>query len=602
MRFRFLERFAPSARTQRRFEKIGGGVFTWVGYPFRLLFGLAKMLGQMVASWWESRNLRYLLQGLPAFILAIALLVVGALVFFQDRAALAQEYESLGARALMEAKQKNSLGMDAKAAIALAQTCYKRLSPAQAPENMYHMAETYELQRQYGAAVSIYDSLAPLDPKKKGYGPAHYQVAMRLLASKPNPRQIFEAENHLVQAYQYAQTRNDRQEAWYASLAHAALFEVLRDTNRPEAAEQEMVTAVREIGDQVPKFRLTLAAWYMSTGKRDAAEEQAKRAVDTLTRRVEENINDVEARGWLIESLKFSAQVKCFRGDFKKGKDDFARARELCQRGMAMTTDPAVQQKYLTVLCYMFIAQFDNTMNDPNTSAEERFALLETALGLRPNDMQLIQRLGVFMTQSGPESKKAREVLQKMIDEGKNLSVAHMILGTAAWEKNDVTTAKYHWEKAFEQTDWSPRVANNLGWLLAFHSKPPDLERALMLVDAALQKQNFPEYHGTRGHILSKMGRNREALPELELAKPAFINHPRELYQLYKKLAEVTKALDMAGESQRYDKLADELLKAAQAARASGPPGPIPIPEPSTPAAADPKAPAGAPAADAPKP
>jgi tetratricopeptide (TPR) repeat protein len=540
---------------------------------------------------------------LPAFILAIALLVVVALVFFQDRAALAQEYENLGARALSEAKQKNSLGMDNKASIALAQTCYKRLSPAQAPENMYHMAETYELQRQYPAAVAIYESLAPLDPKKKGYGPAHYQVAMRLLASKPNSRQIMEAENHLVQAYQYAQTRNDKQEAWYAAWARAALFEVLKDQNRPDEAEQQLAIAVREIGDQVPKFRLTLAAWYMNTGKRDAAEEQAKRAVDFLTRRVDENVNDAEARGWLIESLKFSAQVKCFRGDFKKGKEDFGRARELCQRGMAMTTDPAIQQRYLTYLCYLFIAQFDNTMSDPNTSAEERFALLETALGLRPNDMQLIGRLQIFMTKSGPESEKARVALQKMIDEGKNLALAHMILGTVAWEKSDVTTAKYHWEKAFEQSDWSPRVANNLGWLLAFNSKPPDLERGMMLVDAALQKQNAPEFHGTRGHILSKMGRNREALAELELAKPAFVNHPRELYQLYKKLAEVTKSLDMAGESQRYDKLADDLLKAAQAARASGPPGPVPIPEPSTPGAAtDPKVPASTPGTGAPKP
>ncbi len=572
MRFRFLDRLVPSSRAQRRIQRVGSVVLLWVGYPFRLLIGLAKTIGQLVATWWDSRNLRFLLQGLPALFMTIGVLVAGAVIFFQDRAALAIEYETQGARSLAEARQRHRAGQETKAPIAMAQMCYKRLSPTGKPENMFHMAETYELQRQGPAAAQIYDSLAPLDPTKPGYGPAHFMVARRLLGSNPNPKQILEAENHLIQADQYSQVKNDRQEAFYGALARAALFDVLRDTNRPDEAEMYLVKAVEYLGDEEPQFRLKLSDWYWRTGKRDQAEDQVNRAIVTLIKRSDENLNDRESRLNLIECLKFSGGLKCARGDFKKGKEDFARAMAACQRGMAMTTDPALRQTYLSVMCYLFLAQFDGTLHDPNTTYADRFGLLETAMGLRPNDVNLIERLKVFVTKSGPERDKARDQLQKMIDEGKHLCLAHMILGTAAWDEGDFATAKFHWEKAFEQTDWSPLVANNLAWLLAFMSKPPDLERALMLVNAALSKQDYPQFHGTKGHILAAMGRNQEALPELLAAKPAYVHNPKEGYQLFKRLAEVSGKLGMESEAKRYEKMAADAAKAIKDAKAAGGP------------------------------
>jgi tetratricopeptide (TPR) repeat protein len=578
MRFRFLEMLVPSPRAQRRLQRVGSVALMWVGYPFRLLFGLAKATGQLVASWWDSRNLRYLLQGLPALVIAIALLVVGAMIFFTDRAALAQEYESQGIRALTEARVKKAAGQDFKAPVALAQTCYKRLSqPSPTPRNTFHMAETYVLQRQFPAAASIQESLAPLDPKKPGYGPAHFEVARRLLASNPTPKQILEAENHLRQAYMYGQGGSEnREEAFYAAHARAVLFEVLRDTNRPEEAEIQLVEAVNKIGNQEPDLRIQLAIWYMRTDRRDQAEDQAKKAVDSFSKRVDENPNDLDAQANLIKSLKFSGGLKCARGDYKKGKEDFTRAREYCFRGIAMTTDQALQKRYLDVMCYVYLQQFDDTFNDANTTAAERFGLLEQALGLRPYDPNLIQRLGRFMLNSGPEAEKARVQIQRMVDEGKHIALGHMILGTAAWEKGDFVTAQHHWEKAFEQNDWAPLVANNLAWLLAFKLKPPDPARGLMIVDQALLKApDVAQFHGTRGHILAVLGRYNEALPELERALPAFVNNNaketyQDAYNLYKRLAEVCLKLGMVGEAKRYEKLADDVFKKAKDAAVPG--------------------------------
>lgn len=59
---------------------------------------------------------------------------------------------------------------------------------------------------------------------------------------------------------------------------------------------------------------------------------------------------------------------------------------------------------------------------------------------------------------------------------------------------------------------------NNLAWILA-RDKKPDLPHALKLVQYAVERQpDTVLYRGTRGVILSKMERWRDALPDLEAA------------------------------------------------------------------------------------
>src|SRR4051794_24927858 len=105
MRVRFLDRFRPSPRTQRRLEHWGATVRNVVSYPVQLVFSLFRVIGRTLAGWWESRNLRYLLQGLPSLFLAIGIVVLGAVMFFQDKALLANQYQFQGQRSLAEADQ-----------------------------------------------------------------------------------------------------------------------------------------------------------------------------------------------------------------------------------------------------------------------------------------------------------------------------------------------------------------------------------------------------------------------------------------------------------------------------------------------------------------
>src|SRR5437868_6368303 len=131
MRSRLLQRFRLSTRTQRRLERYGAAVRRLLGYPFGRVMALTRAVAGVIGTWWESRNLRFLLQGLPSFILAIGLVVLSAVFYFQDRALLARQYQDQGFRSLYDADQAIRANKDGKAAVALAQTCYKRLSRLQ---------------------------------------------------------------------------------------------------------------------------------------------------------------------------------------------------------------------------------------------------------------------------------------------------------------------------------------------------------------------------------------------------------------------------------------------------------------------------------------
>jgi predicted negative regulator of RcsB-dependent stress response len=623
MRFRFLDRFRLSPHAHRRLQRIGETTLRWVGAPFRFLFGLAKSVGHVFASWWDSRNLRYLLQGLPALVVTIALLVVATLILFQDKSALAQQYKDKGEQSLADAYQKQRQGLDPKVSIDTAQMCYKRLSVLQnSPEVNYHMADTYVLQRQGAAAESIFSDLAPLFkvtnrvtipalntanvPERvqaklkpmmevgystqeafleklyevldkdeiarygnlilaksifyEEYGPANYQVAMRLLLS-PHPQDkqaqsLQDAQLHLRRAIHFNKEPQ-------ASLARFTLARLLRAMNQPDEAENFLTEAVQKAGKNHPEWRMELAEWCRQNGKKEAARTQYEAAAVTLEQLVKDNMYDHDSRIRLIESLRLLGIMRCTLGDYKKGKEDLSHAEELCNTGRNIAQDPAIAYRYKGEVGLLFLAQYDSTANDPATSPTERFGKLERALTLFPSQPDVLKRLAAFMRTSGPEADKARAVIQKMIDEGNQSPVVLMIWGNYHWEKGNLTEAKFYWDKAMSQNDWPAEVANNLAWIVAFHLKPADLDRALVLVDQALKKEDKPEFRGTRGHILAEMGRDRDAYNDLEAAKSAYATNPNTTKQaadLYARLAKVCERLGLKDEVSRYQRLAEQKM------------------------------------------
>jgi tetratricopeptide (TPR) repeat protein len=463
----------------------------------------------------------------------------------------------------------------------MAQTCFKRLSFLQPDrdENSYAMAQSYIMQRQPQAALEILKSLAPLPKapgeKVKSYGPAHLAMAKEALAQKQlTPALLDTAQLHLYRAV-----------AWkaepYTSEAHFILFNVLRLRNQPEQAEQNLITAVSKAGDRIPQWRLVLAQWYANQGKRDQAMAQTERAVKLFRERLEESLDDHNARLPLIEALLFLG--------------DFAGARDVCQQGMALVPGTELGHRYRLILGRILLAMYDAKAADEKKSTpEERFRLLEQVIAINPNDINMLQRLVGFTRQTGSAAEKARKHFDDLINApGPGAAIAHTMLGMDFWQQGDQKSARYHWEKAHNLSQsqgagstWA-LVTNNLAWLIAI-AKPPDLDRALGMIESVLAKDQNPKYHGTRGHILAKMGRHKEAIEDLEKAKVAYPPNSPELYMLYVQLGESYAQIGLPGESERYKRLAEELKKAMSGATASPATAPKDAP-------ADPKAPAAAP-------
>ena len=95
----------------------------------------------------------------------------------------------------------------------------------------------------------------------------------------------------------------------------------------------------------------------------------------------------------------------------------------------------------------------------------------------------------------------------------------HLMLGLDAYRHEQPEAARIHLERAYQLSPEAPPISNNLAFLL-MNGPTPDLERALALVDAAWQRTpQQPHFHETRGQILVKLGRYREALNDLETAQ-----------------------------------------------------------------------------------
>ncbi len=173
-----------------------------------------------------------------------------------------------------------------------------------------------------------------------------------------------------------------------------------------------------------------------------------------------------------------------------------------------------------------------------------RFAVLELAMGATPNDARLLSRMVSFTDPKSEEGAKVRKMLQAQIVEGRNVGIAHFTLGNFAWAEGKQEIARVHWEQALERMPNTALISNNLAWALAINTSLDleramqtinaiaasvvgplavdngnNLERALSLINEAIkQVPNATEFYHTRGNILIRMGRWKEAVRDLEIS------------------------------------------------------------------------------------
>jgi tetratricopeptide (TPR) repeat protein len=472
-------------------------------------------LWQRVRWWRRGRDWRTFLLGAPALAVAAGVAVLAGVCLNSSTRELHARYLAEGKAAFQAKDYPRAL------------TCYERVAPAtDDPAVLYRLALTAEAAGDPGRAAMLMRQLAPDD--RKGYPPAHYWRARRILAAAPtSPRAIAAAEVHLVRALD---GELDDREA-----VHGLLGTIYLNSGRLEDAEFHLGKAAAG----KPIFRLPLARVFALRGNPTRARQEAELAARFYHDRAKADPADVTARLAWADAVTFL--------------EDFPAAVGILEEGLAATNAPI----YRLALAKVYVAWYDARKKQPGVLVGELIGLLDKGLTHDPANTDLLNRMLDQLRFGGPGADQTRKTLHEILARGGTaVGPIHFALAVDARLRGDADAERLHLEQAFRLDPKTGLVANNLAWVL---SQPPnpDLPRALTLVNIALEREpNNPAFLDTRGRIYLAMGRWQDALTDLEVVLAKAPDTPG----LHAALAEV------------YEKLGQPALAAEHRALAAEPP------------------------------
>jgi tetratricopeptide (TPR) repeat protein len=478
-------------------------------------------------AWSRTRSLRLFLQGMPALLAGVGLVVLTVLSLSAPAHEVEARYYEQGQAAFRAQDYP------------LALTCFERVCARgdERPEALYELALTALALGQTERALLIMQQLAPPDKDKQGYGEAHLWYARQLQqqsnAQEPKARQ--QAQDHLVRAL--------RGELRHRPLAHGMLGDLYRVQGDLEQAEYHLTRAVVAM----PVYYLALAQVYDRRGDWERARAAAQAAVVHFRARSQANLYDHAARMEWARAVTFLKE--------------FPEAVAILENGWAATRQPAYKQALGQVHAewcnYQVVVKKDRLQG--------QLGLVEKGLAHDPGNLALANLLLAAVASGREEADQARAALLELLAGGKASGIANFALGVDSWRRGERQwwlrayyrkQAGDYWEQANRLAPHLTEVANTLAMHL-IESDPPDPPRALQLIDQALEKApNNPNYRDTRGRIFMKMGKWSEALFELQVALEKSAGNPglhRRLAAVYERLDNLEMAAVHRGKAERLE-------------------------------------------------
>ena len=320
--------------------------------------------------------------------------------------------------------------------------------------------------------------------------------------------------------------------------------------NSPEKA----IALLQDAAKTSTTFQLRLATLLARQEEVESSQEQARQVLDACLEKLQQNPRDGRARAEAVQAAGLLHEYPQLISLLKEG-----------------ATQTGGEQPKRT-LSRAYLAWWDWQQRNHQQDARS-LELLENAFALDPWNSPVLQRLMKLIDSDAPMAKQAQNFLDEQLASGKVPANAHMVIGTHAFSQGEVAKGRKHLELAYRREPQTPAIANNLAWVLA-NSETPGLQRALDLVQAALQKDpHNTQFLDTRGHIYLKMRRWQEATIDLARVLKA---QPRKR-ELHEALAQTYRHLQMDDLAERHEQLA-EGLKSAEAEEGSA--GNAKTPEP----------------------
>lgn len=458
-----------------------------VTLPVNALFQLFSWIFRQAGEWWKHRKLKNLLFGLPS------LVVIGVCVYFltghvtNSRFVRAQSYLTQGEAALQKEQWETARLLLGRSAALHPERSETLLKLAQASEKTGDMAQVAAIMKQ----------LAPED--SPGYPEAHLWRASDFLSRSPlSQEDVLAGESHLQRVL--AARPND-------IAANTILGELYFQSGSFDRAARHL----ERVADVNPRLNMMLAKSLSMKGDQTSAAFRARQAIGFWERELEQNSRDKSAILQLADCHFFLEQ--------------FPQAVKLLKQGLESEPDQQYEASFRRALSNVYVRWSDVDGGTSPEAFQQRFDKLATALAFNPNDFQVFDRINYLFLRDEETRKTGTQVLLSNITQGIAVAMSHLILGTM--EPAGSEKSQFHLERAYEEIPTAGVIINNLAWSLA-HTESPQLNRALELVDELIRKAGDtpdPRFLDTRGVILVKLSRWREAISDLETALPNHRNN-----------------------------------------------------------------------------
>jgi tetratricopeptide (TPR) repeat protein len=501
---RSISRFFQFRWLTSQLSRWGHSFMNGARYPFHLIGWLLRQFWTVLVAWWQIRNFRYLVQGLPALAAIVVVAVIGTYTLLRSEDGLQEMYSRNAMESLVRGERSK------------AQLCYERLmilQPTNDPkrqETMYRLAliclET--AIPQYQRARALITALANPETSD-GYPDAHVYAASEIMtnaAKLQNPEQRKLAEQHLRRALQKNPDHQDANRLLGTLLTYQyRTQEAIPFLQKTDPRDRVSIDA-----------RIKLAEIYKLDGKNDAAQQALEQTIDFLRNRSRNEFDDVRYRLALSQAYLVL--------------EEFEKAIEILQEGMRMKKN----EFYRIQLSNCYLRWYERLTLTPSrrmpTPENEmnRLNLIINALKIDPNNATAIKYLVNFMSRSGSDANARAQAHRDLLARDGRNAFLRLWMGEKLLVEGKLDEARKEWELAYEYNPDSPTIANNFAWILTFGQSQapaltPDLQRALRIINQVIdttpkEYPNRPQFHGTRGTIYLKMGRYKEALEELLLA------------------------------------------------------------------------------------
>lgn len=486
-----LDEYEENTSLTERLARIGK---TLIWLPFWLLYTPIKFIGLL-----RNANRREALYILPA------LMMIGffGFVFVQVFArgdVIKNRYEK-GARDAVAAKD-----------LALAKTYYQRLvssgtfTRAQQLQWTTILLNTGETER----GEELLNQLAP--DTELGYGPAHRIKAIsfaRHLRKSKDPKVLRKLRWHLQNCHDQSP---QIQQAWAVYYLGVEQYD-------------DAVAALDKAAVTDPNYYQLIASIYKSQGRNSESKAALNKAANEFKKLLEK------------DRLNHRARVSYANALVQMEQHDEAKA--ILLQGNRIQPDAIIKR----ALSEFYVQQHNRAQkNGLNAAAQMKY--LTDAINFDPYyapAYSQMMRLFHDGTVSDESTQVIRTTFQNIVASDNPTPWAHLALSNILWREGKKDQAQFHLERAYALEKKIVIVLNNLAWMIA-HSEDPDLERARELAETAVKQtpENL-QARDTLGTIYLMLGRNRDAVGELEKALPG----SSDKKATHKKLATAYKNLEM---------------------------------------------------------